>query len=180
MKHGEGITLTLTGRCPILCWATINNMAASGTFALEKEVHSESHVLTASCRGLTTFLGSILLPFCVIFVWGFGDPNYLVVLWSNLSLLGAEIQVCSAFSLQTCGLKDVLISRSDLWQSCGGNIARIFVTFALWMRNWSSREDGTRVKGAKIVCVFAQESHFCSNYCLLGNAAERKHGEMAI
>lgn len=30
-------------------------MAASGTFALEREVHSESHVLTASCRGLTTF-----------------------------------------------------------------------------------------------------------------------------
>lgn len=46
MKHGEGITLTLTGRCPILCPATINNMAASGAFALEKEVHSESHVLT--------------------------------------------------------------------------------------------------------------------------------------
>lgn len=76
MKHGEGITLTLTGRCPILCRATINNMAASGTFALEKEVHSESHVLTASRGGLTTFfprcssfffLGSLLLPFCVIF-----------------------------------------------------------------------------------------------------------------
>lgn len=73
MKHGEGITLTLTGRCPILCLATINNMAASGTFALEKEAHSESHVLTASCRGLTTFFpgppafsGSDLLPFCVI------------------------------------------------------------------------------------------------------------------
>lgn len=46
MKHGEGITLTLTGRCPILCPATINNMAASGAFALEKGVHSESHVLT--------------------------------------------------------------------------------------------------------------------------------------
>lgn len=30
-------------------------MAASGTFASEKEVHSESHVLTASCGGLTTF-----------------------------------------------------------------------------------------------------------------------------
>ena len=55
MKHGEGITLTLTGRCPILCLATINNMAASGAFASEKEAHSESHVLTASCRGLTTF-----------------------------------------------------------------------------------------------------------------------------
>lgn len=58
MKHGVGITLTLTGRCLILCLATINNMAASDTFALEKEVHSESHVLTASCRGLTTFFWS--------------------------------------------------------------------------------------------------------------------------
>lgn len=73
MKHGEGITLTLTGRCPILCLATINNMAASGAFALEKEAHSESHVLTASCRGLTTFFpaapafsGSDQLPFWVI------------------------------------------------------------------------------------------------------------------
>lgn len=54
MKHGEGITLTLTGRCLVLCLVTINNMAASGAFALEKEVHSESYVLTASCRGLTT------------------------------------------------------------------------------------------------------------------------------
>jgi len=73
MKHGEGITLTLTGRCPILCLATINNMAASGTFALEKEAHSESHVLTASCRGLTTFFlilwlfqGQICCQLCVI------------------------------------------------------------------------------------------------------------------
>lgn len=75
MKHGEGITLTLTGRCPILCLATINNMAASGTFASEREAHSESHVLTASCRGAdyffpgpSAFSGSDLLPFCVIFV----------------------------------------------------------------------------------------------------------------
>lgn len=73
MKHGEGITLTLTGRCPTLCLATINNMAASGTFALEKEAHSESHVLTASCGGLTTFFlvvvlfgGQICCFLCVI------------------------------------------------------------------------------------------------------------------
>lgn len=65
MKHGEGITLTLTGRCPILCLATINNMAAPGTFALEKEAHSESHVLTASRRGLTTFILVLLLFFKV-------------------------------------------------------------------------------------------------------------------
>lgn len=49
MKHGEGITLTLTGRCPILFHTTINNMAASGTLASKKELSSESHVLTASC-----------------------------------------------------------------------------------------------------------------------------------
>lgn len=55
MKHGEGITLTLTGRCPILCLATINNMAASATFALEKEAHSESHVFDCFLHGLTTF-----------------------------------------------------------------------------------------------------------------------------
>lgn len=63
-------------------------MAASGAFALEKEVHSESHVLTASCRGLTTFFSGALAFFRVtsvaffvsFFVRGFNDPNYLVVL----------------------------------------------------------------------------------------------------
>lgn len=70
MKHGEGITLTLTGRCPILCRATINNMAASGTFALEKEVHSESHVLTATTFFLVLllFLVWICCLFCVFSV----------------------------------------------------------------------------------------------------------------
>lgn len=36
MKHGEGITLTLSGRCPTLCLATINNMAAPAALASEK------------------------------------------------------------------------------------------------------------------------------------------------
>lgn len=47
MKHGEGITLTLTGRCPALCRGTINNMAASHELAWERGVPSGSSVLTA-------------------------------------------------------------------------------------------------------------------------------------
>ncbi len=47
MKHGEGITLTLTGRCPALCRGTINNMAASHVLAWERGVPSGSSVLTA-------------------------------------------------------------------------------------------------------------------------------------
>lgn len=83
MKHGEGITLTLTGRCPILCLATINNMAASGAFALEKEAHSESHVLTASCRGLTTFFSSLVFllfqgQICCLFVRVLFPPGQVV------------------------------------------------------------------------------------------------------
>lgn len=94
MKHGEGITLTLTGRCLILCQATINNMAASGTFALEKEVHFESHVLTASCRGLTifsspAFLGSVLLPFYAIYF------VFLAKLFVGFSVQGEESSVLS-------------------------------------------------------------------------------------
>lgn len=68
MMHGEGITLTLTGRCPILCLTTINNMAASGAFASEKKVNSESYVLTASCSSLTTFFTIFLFflnKFCL-------------------------------------------------------------------------------------------------------------------
>lgn len=67
MKHGEGITLTLTGRCPILCLATINNMAASATFALEKEAHSESHVFDCFLHGLTTFFPSLPGPLFLFF-----------------------------------------------------------------------------------------------------------------
>lgn len=78
MKHGERITLTLTGRCPILCLATINNMAASCTFALEKEVHSESHVLTTFFLVLLLFQGQI----CCLFVWFcFLLANCLWVFW---------------------------------------------------------------------------------------------------
>lgn len=55
MKHGQGITLTLTGRCPVLSYTTINNMAATGILASEKEGNWESDVFTDSCSGLTFF-----------------------------------------------------------------------------------------------------------------------------
>lgn len=112
MKHGEGITLTLTGRCPILCLATINNMAASATFALEKEAHSESHVFDCFLHGLTTFFPSLPGPLFLFFFLFFRVRSvaffcviYLFFLFFYFLLAKLFVEL---FSLKRCQLKTVV------------------------------------------------------------------------
>lgn len=90
MKHGEGITLTLTGRCPILCLTTINNMAASGALASEKKVNSERYILTVSCNWLSTF-------FYCLCLFLMSDVTFLLLLFLFVFLFPLDQVVCETF-----------------------------------------------------------------------------------